>query len=42
MGPWSFINTGAVMFAAFEAVDSAFLIDQLKTQFALWGKGNFY
>jgi hypothetical protein len=42
MGPCSFISTGAVTSATFEAVDSAFLADQLKTQFALWEKGNFY
>jgi hypothetical protein len=34
MGPCSFISTGAVMFATFEAVDSAFFRDQLKKEFA--------
>jgi hypothetical protein len=34
MGPCSFINTGAVTFATFEAVDSAVFRDQLKKEFA--------
>jgi hypothetical protein len=41
MGPCSFISTGAVTFETFKAVDSAFLTDQFKIQFALWEKGEF-
>jgi len=41
MGPCSFISTGAVTFATFEAVDSAFFRDQLKKEFASFETEDF-